>query len=111
MIWCSLLYSTAPKTVRPQGSLAAGRVFAIWSDAELNNEGLILLSTKGAPSVNALPPLQEAVAKAVQSPLSICAVGTNAGVAVGSWRMRVAWYPAKKKSLFRLMGPPITPPY
>ena len=53
------------------------------SAALLNCAGSTRLPTNGAPRLRCTPALQAGEAKAVKSPASIAAVGTNARLSVG----------------------------
>src|SRR5215468_7234252 len=102
--------------MEPQGSAVVGRYLVASATAGgLNREGSIRLLPKGSPVAGSVRVRAPAVrhcadSTTLKSPASISAVGTNANVSGGAWRLRVPWYPAKKKSLSRRIGPPIVPP-
>src|SRR5262245_26540455 len=96
--------------ILPHGSSDFGSSFAKFTAALLYDAGSMRLLTNGARNAICRPTLQAGEVKAVQSPVKIAAVGTNARFSGGSCRMVVPWYPPKKNSLFLVIGPPIVPP-
>ncbi len=82
-----------PYCRRPQGSVVVDSLEVMLSAALLNSAGLIRLPTNpwDAGRVRCTPALHAGEAKAVKSPASIAAVGTNALLSVGFTVVFVPW--------------------
>src|SRR5262245_8880634 len=113
----SLGLLTPPNVVRPHGSVDLGKrgSFTSASACGENNRGSTVLGAyplvpKGALNVTFLPLWHPEAANSVKSPASIFAVGTKERFCVGVARWMVTCSPTKKKSLFRMIGPPKVPP-
>src|SRR4030095_13262773 len=100
----------APNVTLPHGSSVFGKYLTVSSAALLKRAGSTLLPENGFGKLTCPALLQLAEANDVKPPGSRCPVGTKAMLSEGSCRFLVPWYPAKKNSLFFLIGPPIVPP-
>ncbi len=96
--------------ILPHSSSGAGSLLAMNTAAGLNSAGLMRLFTNGARRVTGRPALHAAEVTPVKSPAIIAAVGTNEMRSGSVRRVIVPWYPPKKKSRSRTIGPPSVPP-
>src|SRR2546427_8113914 len=91
--WVSLDCTGMPWDTLPQGSAVWGKYLASATAAGSKRVGLIRLSGSGCPVVGSLTaratPLawQPAPSSTLKSPASAAAVGTNAVLEEGSWRV------------------------
>jgi len=83
------------------------------SAGALKKAGEIILLTKPSAEGSVIwrfAVLQAGAVTPLKSPPSICAEGTNAMEVLGADRLVVLCSPAKRNSLFLLIGPPSVPP-